>query len=68
MNGIVCESVYPNVSRDHDGMPMKVFYFDGTKADWERDIGIFVELSRNYQRRKTQRRVYPAYFDEPVVV
>ncbi len=68
MNGIVCESVYPNVSRDHDGMPMKVFYFDGTKSDWERDIGIFVELSRNYQRKKMQRRVYPAYFDESVVV
>lgn len=66
MNGIVCESVYPKVSKDHDDMPMKVFYFDGTRSDWERDIGIFIELSRNYQRNKAQTRVFPAYFDAPV--
>ncbi len=68
MNGIVCESVYPNVSKDHDGIPMRVFYFDGTRSDWERDIGIFMELSRNYQRNKHQRRQFPACFGNGVLV
>ena len=62
MNGIVTEAVYPVVSRDHDGMPMRIFYFDGTQSDLERDIGIFLELAQTYRRRKTQVRRLPAYF------
>jgi len=27
MNGIVTEAIYPVVSRDHDGIPIRVFYF-----------------------------------------
>ena len=62
MNGIVTEAVYPVVQRDCDGMPIRVFYFDGTQADLERDVGIFLELARTYQRRKKTVRRYPAYF------
>jgi predicted nucleotide-binding protein (sugar kinase/HSP70/actin superfamily) len=51
MNGIICEAVYPHVSRDHDGLPIRNFYFDGTTSDLDRDLGIFVELARNYQRK-----------------
>ena len=62
MNGIVCEALYPKISREHDNIPMKVFYFDGTRSDWDRDIGIFIELARNYQQKKTKKRVFPNYF------
>ena len=62
MNGIVCEAIYPKISREHENIPMKVFYFDGTRSDWDRDIGIFIELARNYQQKKSRKRVYPNYF------
>jgi predicted nucleotide-binding protein (sugar kinase/HSP70/actin superfamily) len=62
MNGIVTQAVYPVVQRDLDGLPIRVFYFDGTQADLERDVGIFIELARTYQRRKKKERRYPAYF------
>jgi len=52
MNGIVCEAVYPKVSRDLGGFPIRTFYFDGTATDLDRDLGIFIELARNYQRKK----------------
>ena len=61
MNGIVAEAIYPAVSRDLDGLPIRTFYFDGTQSDIERDIGIFLELARTYQRRKKPvRRTPPA--------
>jgi predicted nucleotide-binding protein (sugar kinase/HSP70/actin superfamily) len=59
MNGIVGEAIYPRVSRDHDGIPIRNFYFDGTQSDLERDIGIFVELARAYQKRKKWKREVP---------
>ncbi|NLE23052.1 MAG: hypothetical protein GX624_09795 [Actinobacteria bacterium] len=62
MNGIVTEAVYPKLSRDLDDMPIRVFYFDGTQGDLERDVGIFIELARTYQRRKKKVRRYPACF------
>jgi predicted nucleotide-binding protein (sugar kinase/HSP70/actin superfamily) len=52
MNGIVSEAVYPKISRDHDGIPIRVFYFDGTSSHLERDLGIFLELARTYRKRK----------------
>jgi predicted nucleotide-binding protein (sugar kinase/HSP70/actin superfamily) len=52
MNGIVGEALYPRVSRENAGIPIRNFYFDGTQSDLERDIGIFLELARSYQRRK----------------
>jgi predicted nucleotide-binding protein (sugar kinase/HSP70/actin superfamily) len=60
MNGIVCEAVYPRVSRDNAGLPIRNFYFDGTQSDLERDIGIYLELARNYRRHKPWRRIVSA--------
>jgi len=62
MNGIVCEGMYPTVSQEYDDIPIRIFYFDGTQSDLERDIGIFIELAKNYQKRKKMKRVYPTYF------
>jgi predicted nucleotide-binding protein (sugar kinase/HSP70/actin superfamily) len=60
MNGIVGEAIYPRVSRDHAGIPIRNFYFDGTHSDLDRDIGIFLELAKSYQRRKPWPRQVPA--------
>ncbi|MFB3906468.1 MAG: hypothetical protein ACE15E_23740 [Acidobacteriota bacterium] len=54
MNGIICEAVYPRVSRDLAGLPIRTFYFDGVAGDLDRDLGIFVELARNYQRKRSK--------------
>ncbi len=62
MNGIVCEAVYPRVSEDHDGLPIRNFYFDGTQVDLEQQIGIFLELARSYKSRKKIERRYPPCF------
>ena len=62
MNGITSEAIYPKVSREHDGIPIRNFYFDGTQSDLDRDVGIFIELARSYRRRKTKERVYPFTF------
>jgi predicted nucleotide-binding protein (sugar kinase/HSP70/actin superfamily) len=59
MNGIVCEAIYPRVSRDLGGIPIRNFYFDGTQSDLDRDLGVYLELARNYQRRKKWQRSYP---------
>lgn len=60
MNGIVGESIYPRVSRENGGMPIRNFYFDGTQSDLDRDVGIFVELAQAYQRRKSSAVPAPA--------
>ena len=52
MNGIVSEAVYPKISQDHLGFPIRIFYFDGTQSNLDRDIGIFMELVRNYRKKK----------------
>ncbi len=52
MNGIVTEAIYPRISKDHDHIPVRVFYFDGTQSDLDRDVGIFLELAKTYRRRK----------------
>jgi predicted nucleotide-binding protein (sugar kinase/HSP70/actin superfamily) len=62
MNGIASEAVFPHVCRDHENIPIRSFYFDGTQSDLDRDVGIFIELARNYKRKKTKKRVYPHYF------
>jgi predicted nucleotide-binding protein (sugar kinase/HSP70/actin superfamily) len=56
MNGIVTEAIYPRVSKDHDHIPIRVFYFDGTQSDLDRDVGIFLELAKTYKRRKKMTR------------
>ncbi len=62
MNGIICEAVYPAISADHGGLPIRSSYFDGTNVNVEHDLEIFLELARAYQRRKQHPRVYPSYF------
>ncbi len=59
MNGIVSEAVYPRLSRDCDGLPVRVFYFDGTKADRRYELDIFMDLVRDYAARKRTVRVLP---------
>jgi predicted nucleotide-binding protein (sugar kinase/HSP70/actin superfamily) len=60
MNGIVGEAIYPRISRDNAGIPIRNFYFDETQSDLERDIGIFLELAKSYQRHKPWPRQTPA--------
>lgn len=59
MQGIVCEAVYPQLSQDHDHFPIRTFFFDGNHSDLDRDVDIFMELAKSYQRRKKINRVYP---------
>jgi len=62
MNGIVSEAVYPKISKDFGGIPIRNFYFDGTQSDLDRDLGIYMELARSYREKKQWQRRYPAYF------
>lgn len=62
MNGIVCEAVYPALSRDFDGIPIRNFYFDSSSSNMERDLDIFLELAAAYNiHKKTQRRYPPCF-------
>ena len=62
MNGIVSEAIYPKLSKDLGGIPIRNFYFDGTQSDLDRDLGIYMELARSYRERKLYQRRYPSYF------
>jgi predicted nucleotide-binding protein (sugar kinase/HSP70/actin superfamily) len=62
MNGIVSEAIYPKISKDFGGIPIRNFYFDGTQSDLDRDLGIYMELARSYREKKQWARKYPAYF------
>ncbi len=62
MNGIISEAIYPRVSRDHDMIPIRNFYFDGTESELDSDVEIFLELADSYRRRKKVKRVYPDRF------
>ncbi len=61
MNGIVCEAIYPRLSRDLGGIPIRTFYFDGTQSDLDRDVGVYLELARSYQKTKRYERTMPKY-------
>ena len=63
MNGIVSEAVYHKVSKEHDDIPIRNFYFDSSSSNMERDLDIFMELVRSYQKRKAKPRTYPAFFE-----
>ncbi|MEJ2008533.1 MAG: acyl-CoA dehydratase activase-related protein [Acidobacteriota bacterium] len=52
MNGTVSEAVYPRVSRDYGGIPVRSFYFDGTHSDLDRDLGVYLELAHSYHEKK----------------
>lgn len=58
MNGIVSEAIYPRLSRDLGGFPIKNFYFDGKPATLDRDLEIFLELAKGY-RTRTERAAQP---------
>ncbi|HEY6945359.1 MAG TPA: hypothetical protein VI431_09495 [Candidatus Acidoferrum sp.] len=60
MNGIICEAIYPGITADYGGIPIRNHYFDGTRSDLERDIGIFLELARSYKRNKAVPRTLPS--------
>jgi predicted nucleotide-binding protein (sugar kinase/HSP70/actin superfamily) len=62
MNGIVSEAVYPAVSGAHNDLPIRVCYFDGVNTNIDRDLEIFLDLARAYQKRKKRVRRYPRYF------
>jgi len=64
MNGIVCEALCHAVSRDHDEIPIRNFYFDATSSNMERDLDIFMELAASYRKRKKIQRRYPSYFED----
>jgi predicted nucleotide-binding protein (sugar kinase/HSP70/actin superfamily) len=66
MNGIVSEAIYPKLSKDYGGIPIRNFYFDGTQSDLDRDLGIYMELARSYKDKKPYKREYPACFSEEV--
>lgn len=55
MNGIVSEAVYPRISRDHEDIPIRSFYFDGTRSEVGNDLAVFMELAKNYNRKKTKK-------------
>lgn len=57
MNGIVSEAVYPRLSRDCGGIPVRVIYYDGTHADRRYELDIFMDLVREYSARKKTVRV-----------
>jgi len=52
MNAIVSEVIYPQLSRDHDNIPIRIFYFDGVAVDLDRDLEIFMEQVKSYRKRK----------------
>jgi len=55
MNGIITEAVYPRISRDFGGFPIRVFYFDGNQPALQGDLEIFIELAKNYQRNQLRQ-------------
>jgi len=62
MNGVVSEAVYPKVSRENGGIPIRNFYFDGQQSDLDRDIGIYMELARSYRERRLRHVHLPPIF------
>jgi predicted nucleotide-binding protein (sugar kinase/HSP70/actin superfamily) len=64
MNGVICEGVYPAVSAAHNDLPIRNLYFDGINTNVDRDLEIFLDLARAYQRRKQVERIYPDDFGE----
>ncbi len=65
MNGTVSEAIYPRVSHDYSGIPVRSFYFDGTHSDLGRDLGVYLELARSYREKKPYPRTYSSCFRPP---
>lgn len=56
MNGVVCEAIYPQISADHDNIPIRNFYFDGLQPDLDTNIDIYVEMAHTHRARKARRK------------
>jgi len=67
MNGIVSEAIYPKLSEDYGGIPIRNFYFDGTQTNLDLDLGVYLELARSYRQTKRYIRSYPHYFGQAPV-
>lgn len=65
MNGTVSEAIYPKVSADFGGIPVRSFCFDGTHSDLDRDLSVYLELAGSYREKKPFLRTYPACFGMP---
>ena len=52
MNAIITEVIYPQLSKNHNNIPIRIFYFDGVPVDLDRDLEIFMEQVKNYKKRK----------------
>jgi len=50
MNGIVSEALYPKLRESLGGVPISVFYFDGTGSNLDEDVEMFMELASHYNR------------------
>jgi predicted nucleotide-binding protein (sugar kinase/HSP70/actin superfamily) len=66
MNGIVSQAIYPQLSRDLGGIPIRSFFFDGTELDLDRELGIYMELVHSYSEKKRFPRRYPDRFVTPL--
>jgi predicted nucleotide-binding protein (sugar kinase/HSP70/actin superfamily) len=64
MNGVVSEAIYPKLSRESGGIPIRNFYFDGQQSDLDRDVGMFLDMARSYRDSKPFRRVHPPRFPQ----
>jgi len=53
MNGIVCQAIYQRVSDEHDGFPIRIFYFDHSPKDLDQDISIFMDLVHTYRAQNS---------------
>ncbi len=62
MHGGLGEDLYHNVSRDHDGIPVRSFTCDEAQSDIDDNVGIFMKLAETYMRRKVIRRELPSSF------
>ncbi len=62
MHGGLGEDLYGDVSRDHDGIPIRSFTCDETQSDVDDNVGIFMKLAETYMRRKVRVRKLPSYF------
>lgn len=65
MNSTVSEAIYPRVSRDYGGIPVRTLYFDATHADLDREVGVYLELVHSYHEKKPYPRTYPRCFRPP---
>ena len=54
MNGIVTEVIYPHISRDHEDIPIRIFYFDGVPFDLDGDLEIFMDQVKAYHKKNYQ--------------